>query len=84
MLSFFLRKHACNETFYGELRKETATPMALVHANHTLTQGRLVPRQPRAIKRTTRTELHRYNIHNGKYIHGNIGIISAGLYHYNI
>jgi len=41
VLSFFLRKHACNETFYGELRKETATPMALVHANHTLTQGSL-------------------------------------------
>ena len=60
-----------------------------------LTQGRLVPRQPRAIKRTTRTELrdegisiakhvhwntgmthmalHRYNIHNGKYIHWDIG-----------
>jgi len=36
-----LRKKAYNETFYGELRKETATPMALVHANHTLTQGSL-------------------------------------------
>ena len=34
-----------------------------------LTQGRLVPRQPRAIKRTTRTELRGYNIHHGGYIH---------------
>ena len=60
-----------------------------------LTRGRLVPRQPRAIKRTTRTELHhegiavakyfywntgmtpttlcRCDIHNGEYIHRNIG-----------
>ena len=34
-----------------------------------LTRGRLVPRQPRAIKSKTRTELHRYNIHYAKYIH---------------
>ena len=35
----------------------------------TLTRGRLVPRQPRAIKGTTRTELHHERIYNGKYIH---------------
>ena len=31
--------------------------------------GRLVPRQPRAIKGTTRTELHGENIYIVKYIH---------------
>ncbi|MBF1563604.1 MAG: hypothetical protein HXO12_09940, partial [Prevotella salivae] len=36
--------------------------------------GRLVPRQPRAIKRTTRTELRRCDIRNGGYIHLDIGI----------
>ena len=41
----------------------------------TFTRGRLVPRQPRAIKRTTPTALHHEGIHNGRYIHGHIGII---------
>ena len=35
----------------------------------TLTRGRLVPRQPRAIKRTTRTELHHERIYIAKFIH---------------
>jgi len=35
-----------------------------------LTQGRLVPRQPWAIKRTTRTELRSENIRHGGFIHG--------------
>ena len=35
----------------------------------TFTQGRLVPRQPRAIKRTTRTELHHEGIYIAKFIH---------------
>ena len=39
-----------------------------------LTRGRLVPRQPRAIKRTTRAELRRCDIRNGGYIHLDIGI----------
>ena len=39
-----------------------------------LTRGRLVPRRPRAIKRTTRTELHYEGIYNGRYINWNIGI----------
>ena len=43
----------------------------------TFTRGRLVPRQPRAIKRTTRTELHHEGIHNGIYIHWNNGINST-------
>ena len=34
-----------------------------------LTRGRLVPRQPRAIKRTTRTELRDENIYIAKFIH---------------
>ena len=33
------------------------------------TRGRLVPRQPRAIKGTTRTELHGENIYIMKFIH---------------
>ena len=44
-----------------------------------LTQGRLVPRQPWAIKRTTRTELRGENIRHGRFIHGNAGIISTTL-----
>ena len=34
-----------------------------------LTRGRLVPRQPRAIKRTTRTELRHEGIYIAKFIH---------------
>ena len=44
-----------------------------------LTQGRLVPRQPWAIKRTTLTALHRYNIDNGGYVHWDIGITPTAL-----
>ena len=49
-----------------------------------LTQGRLVPRQPWAIKRTTPTALHHEGIYNAKYIHENIGIKPMALRHYNI
>ena len=49
-----------------------------------LTQGRLVPRQPWAIKRTTPTALHHEDIYIVKYIHGDIGIKSTALYRYNI
>ena len=49
-----------------------------------LTRGRLVPRQPRAIKRTTRTELHHEGIHNGIYIHGNNGAMFTALHGENI
>ena len=45
----------------------------------TFTRGRLVPRQPRAIKRTTRTELHHCNIHHDTYIHWNNGAIPTAL-----
>ena len=50
----------------------------------TLPRGRLVPRQPRAIKRTTRTELRSESIHSGRYIHWNINITPTMLHCYNI
>ena len=50
----------------------------------TFTRGRLVPRQPRAIKRTTRTELRNENIHIAKFIHWNTDIIPTALRRYNI
>ena len=49
-----------------------------------LTRGRLVPRQPRAIKRTTRTELRGESIHGGEHIHWNINITPTLLRGYNI
>ena len=49
-----------------------------------LTRGRLVPRQPWAIKRTTRTELRGENIHYGGYIHWNTGIKPTALRRCNI
>ena len=48
------------------------------------TRGRLVPRQPRAIKRTTRTELRGCNIHHGRCIHWDIDITPTALHRYNI
>ena len=48
------------------------------------TRGRLVPRQPRAIKGTTRTELRSESIHSGRYIHWNINITPTVLHCYNI
>ena len=50
----------------------------------TFSRGRLVPRQPWAIKRTTRTELHHEGIHNGIYIHGNNGAMFTALHHERI
>ena len=48
------------------------------------TRGRLVPRQPRAIKRTTRTELRRCDIRNDKCIHWNIDTTPTALHHEGI
>ena len=45
----------------------------------TFTQGRLAPRQPRAIKRTTPTALHCHNIHNDRCTRWNISITPATL-----
>ena len=50
----------------------------------TFTRGRLVPRQPRAIKRTTRTELHHEGIYIAKFIHWNNDATSTALRRYNI
>ena len=50
----------------------------------TFTRGRLVPRQPRAIKRTTRTELHHERICIAKFFHWNNGAIPTALRGYNI
>ena len=49
-----------------------------------LTRGRLVPRQPRAIKRATRTELHHEGMYIVKYIHWNTGMTHMALRRYNI
>ena len=49
-----------------------------------LTRGRLVPRQPRAIKRTTPTALHHEGIYNVKYIHWNTDITPTALRRCNI
>ena len=48
------------------------------------TRGRLVPRQPRAIKGTTRTELRGENIHNCGCVHWDIGITPTLLRSCNI
>ena len=49
-----------------------------------LTQGRLVPRQPWAIKSTTRTELRNENFRSDRCVHRNIGIKHTALRRYNI
>ena len=49
-----------------------------------LTQGRLVPRQPWAIKSTTRTELRDENIRGDRCVHWNIGTTPTALHRYNI
>ena len=49
-----------------------------------LTRGRLVPRQLRAIKRTTPTALHYERIYITKYIYWNTGIKPTALHGYNI
>ena len=48
------------------------------------TRGRLVPRQPRAIKRTTRTELRDENIRSDRCVHWNNNIIPTALHGRNI
>ena len=49
-----------------------------------LTQGRLVSRQPRAIKGTTPTALHHEGICIAKFFHWNNGAIPTALCGYNI
>ena len=50
----------------------------------TFTRGRLVPRQPRAIKRTTRTELRGERICNVERFHWNISTTLTALHCCNI
>ena len=57
---------------FAELTNPIGVPLLIA-------QGRLVPRQPWAIKRTTRTELRGENIRYGGFIHGNAGIKSTTL-----
>ena len=45
-----------------------------------LTRGRLVPRQPRAIKRTTPTALHDAGIYIAIFIHWNTGTTPTALH----
>ena len=44
-----------------------------------LTRGRLVPRQPRAIKRTTPAALHHGRIYIAKHVHWNNGMTPMAL-----
>ena len=69
---------------YNHAFSEKAQHLQRCISLRTFTRGRLVPRQPWAIKRTTRTELHRCDILNGKCIHGNIGIKNTALHYYHI
>ena len=50
----------------------------------TFTQGRLVPRQPWAIKSTTPTALHHEGISIAKYIHWDAGMTPTALHHEGI
>ena len=45
--------------------------------------GRLVPRQPRAIKRTTPTALHHERIYIAKHVHWNNGMAPTALHRYH-
>ena len=40
-VELLLRKYGYSEVIHGRLIKKSATPMALFHAQHTLTQGSL-------------------------------------------
>ena len=69
---------------YNHVFKEKAQHLRRCISLRTLTRGRLVPRQPRAIKGTTRTELHHEGIYIVKYIHRNTGITPTSLHRCNI
>ena len=69
---------------YNHVFKEKAQHLWRWISLRTFTRGRLVPRQPWAIKRTTPTALHGENIHHGKCNHWNAGIKSTALHHEDI
>ena len=79
---FWLIRHESPR--YNHAFSEKAQHLQRWISLRTFTRGRLVPRQPRAIKNTTRTELRGENIHYGGYIHGNIGITPTSFHRCNI
>ena len=79
---FWLIRH---ETFYCKRAfTEKAQHLWRWISLRTFTRGRLVPRQPRAIKNTTRTELRGEHIHHARYIHWNISATPTALHRRNI
>ena len=78
MLRFFWLIHH-ESPRYNHAFSEKAQHLQRWISLQTFTRGRLVPRQPRAIKRTTRTELHHEDIYIVKYIRWNIGINPTAL-----
>ena len=69
---------------YNHVFKEKAQHLRRCISLRTFTRGRLVPRQPWAIKNTTRTELCDEGISIAKYIYWNIGITPTALHHEGI
>ena len=69
---------------YNQASSKKAQHLRRCISLRTFTRGRLVPRQPRAIKSTTPTALHDERIYIAKYIHGNIDINSTPLHGRNI
>ena len=74
---FWLIRHESPR--YNHAFSEKAQHLQRWISLRTFTRGRRVPRQPRAIKGTTRTELHHEDIYIVKYIHWNIGINPTAL-----
>ena len=79
---FWLIRH--ESPCYNHVFKEKAQHLQRWIPLRMLTRGRLIPRQPRAIKSTTPTALHRCVIRNGGYIRWNIGIKLMALHGENI
>ena len=79
---FWLIRH--ESPCYNHVFTEKAQHLRRWISLRTFPRGRLVPRQPRAIKRTTRTELHHERICIAKFFHWNNGAIPTALRGYNI
>ena len=78
MLRFFLLiRH--KRVHYNHAFSEKAQHRWRWISLRTLTRGRLVPRQPRAIKRTTPTALHHKGIAIAKYFYWNTGMTPTAL-----
>ena len=74
-LSVILHKFPCYTHVFSKKTQHLQRWISL----RTFTQGRLVPRQPWAIKRTTPTALRGERIRVNKYIHWNISTTLATL-----